>query len=108
LPTPRGVSGIINLDDSDASGSAARGGTHWVAWFKDTYFDSFGCPPIDELKSIKKYSTMVIQSIQDINCGYYCAAFIRLMDKHKGNFAKVIGILDTCTDDELIKYTYGK
>lgn len=108
LPEPRGLCGVINLDDESPGGGAARGGTHWVAWYGDSYFDSYGCPPIAEITGIKKYSTIVIQDIKDINCGYYCGAFIRLMDKHKGNFGKVIGLLDTCTDDQLIAWLYGK
>ena len=66
--------GILNLD------SAPGGGTHWVAWYKNSknklYFDSFGVQPPNELikylSSPVFYNTERIQPDNLVVCGHLC------------------------------------
>lgn len=90
----RGLCGVINLDDSDEKGNAERGGTHWTCWYKNTYFDSLGSAPPEELLravDIKKYSSTVHQNPLDVSCGYWCIKFLREMQNSGGNFERVMG-----------------
>jgi hypothetical protein len=77
---------IINMEDSD------KGGSHWVLLMvfpnKDTiYFDPFGVPPPENVKSfIKKRIAVSNRPIQDINattCGYWCLACGHYMSHQK-------------------------
>ncbi len=89
LPTSieENESGIVNLENSNKSGS------HWVAYYNDKklkyvlYFDSFGVPPPKELEkylrtSNKKiqYNTSQIQAFRFTSCGYYSMMFIISMN----------------------------
>lgn len=66
--------GIINLDDSQGSG------THWCFWFKrgrvKYYFDSFGLQPPNEIVQYLKtgilYSTDRLQQDGTAICGHLC------------------------------------
>lgn len=77
-----GQSIIVNLDDSDGPG------THWVSALKKNnmsfYFDSFGMPPPENIKSILKlyktplyYNTSQLQAIDSDRCGWYAKNFIK-------------------------------
>lgn len=81
---------VINIDHVDDSGSPERGGTHWVAYYKGSYFDSFGGPPVSELDGkVKVYNSTIYQNPDDVSCGYWCILFLKLMDKHN-DFAQVM------------------
>jgi hypothetical protein len=66
--------GILNLDDSNGSG------THWTAFFKDNdekyYFDSYGLQPPDELvkylRSPIQYNSDRIQPCNTVVYGHLC------------------------------------
>jgi len=76
---------IVNLDD------AMNGGTHWclICNFNNNnilYIDPFGVvPPIqalDFMRTSKRhiyYSTLTLQDIKSILCGYYCIYMIEQM-----------------------------
>jgi hypothetical protein len=78
---PRSV--IINLDESDESGS------HWVALFVDnfgnaSYYDSFAdeIPYVLRTKfAIKERSTEPTQTIFSDACGFYCILFLFLKNR---------------------------
>lgn len=74
---------IINLDDSDGSG------THWVAINIDStksyveYYDSFGLNPTNEIvaflnkyKKPIKYQDNQLQNDKSVLCGYYCCDYL--------------------------------
>ena len=69
-------SGILNLDDSSGPG------THWTAWYGDTYFDSYGLPPPEEFldkagDAMIFYNDLEIQRFADPPfCGHLCLAFL--------------------------------
>ena len=71
--------GVINLDDSNGPG------THWTAWYKNIYFDSYGLPPPEEFldktnNAVIKYNDFDIQKSYDPPfCGHLCLAFIDAM-----------------------------
>ena len=77
--TNKNECGILNLDDSDGSG------THWVAWYKKGkhkyYFDSYGVQPPLELRSYFKspiyYSTEKIQRPEQVVCGHLCLYMLK-------------------------------
>lgn len=75
--------GVLNLDDSSGPG------THWTAWYKNIYFDSFGLPPPEEFlrktsPAIIKYNDLDIQKLYDPPfCGHLCLAFIDAMASKK-------------------------
>lgn len=62
---------IINLDDTGS-------GSHWVAVCKPKklYFDSYGQPPPEVIPTDYKYSTKIIQGIQQRDCGQLCALWL--------------------------------
>jgi hypothetical protein len=108
LPKRIGASecGIVNMEDSDASGS------HWIAYFNDVnfdmveYFDSFGvCPPAEierYLRTSSKalaYSTTQYQSLTSILCGWYCLLFIN--ERWKGTSPHEL--LSWPLDEKMIK-----
>lgn len=78
---PKGGCCVINIDDIDARGNPVHGGTHWVATYGDTYFDSFGSPPIDEAHKlgIKRYNTTQYQHPEEVCCGHWAIYFIKEM-----------------------------
>lgn len=62
---------IINL------GSRLNGGTHFVAVYKDQYFDSFGqIPPHFQNLDKKQWVEIQIQSINEGHCGVYALMFL--------------------------------
>lgn len=84
---------VINLDDIGKNGAPIHGGTHWVSISHNCYFDSFGCPPPDEIMmkhNIKKYNSTVYQNPEDVSCGYWAITFIKMMNKLR-NFEEVMG-----------------
>ena len=62
--------GVLNLDDS--TGPV----THWKAWHKTVYFDSYGLPPSEEFlnrvgNQETEYNCLDIQNSYDpLFCGY--------------------------------------
>lgn len=97
--------GVINLDDTDETGGALRGGTHWTAWYNGCYFDSFGSPPPEELMKavkLKKYNSTVFQDPDDVSCGYWCIKFLYDMQDSKGNFEHVMSKLMETKEGELV------
>lgn len=84
---------VINMEDSEKSGS------HWVCIYNShddkfiEYFDSYGLPPPEEcIKSMKStnkivcYNTSQIQGINSILCGYYCMYYINERDNGKSMY----------------------
>jgi len=86
--------GIVNFDNHDSQG------THWVCYFNSSsppeneyvlYFDSYGLPPPENLKTYLltsgkkiKRNTSEIQYGDSIMCGYYCVYILnQLMNNHK-------------------------
>jgi len=69
----------MNLEDSSG------GGTHWTAWYKNIYFDSYGLPPPEEFldkAGLVKYNDLDIQKMLDPPiCGHLCIAFLDAMSK---------------------------
>ena len=69
--------GIINLDN--------KKGTHWVCYYKNNYFDSFGVkhPKIIE-RQLKPliFSTYNIQKINENLCASYCLYILYLIDNY--------------------------
>ena len=68
--------GLINLDEKGK-------GTHWVCYYENNYFDSFGGPPSEnidrQLSKIYVYSTYQIQSIEEALCAAYCLYILYLI-----------------------------
>ena len=68
--------GLINLDEKGR-------GTHWVCYYENNYFDSFGGPPSEnidrQLSKIYVYSTYQIQSIEESLCAAYCLYILYLI-----------------------------
>ena len=66
--------GIINLADSMSDG------THWVCYFKNLYFDSYGVPPPLEIsKQIKEYNIYQIQKF-GVVCGHLCLYVLKKLN----------------------------
>ena len=70
--------GIINFDPIDQPGS------HWVAYYNNEYFDSFGLPPPQEIENYLKtsgkdiyYNSSQLQKANSVLCGDYCIHFIK-------------------------------
>lgn len=71
--------GIINLHN--------KKGTHWVCYYLDNYFDSYGtAPPTAKLmKKMKCYSTYKIQKLgNDQRCASYCLYIVYLINNGMG------------------------
>ena len=90
---------IINIDHSQNQG------THWTGLFIKNgisyYFDSYGFPPLDELKKYctppRYYNSFQIQMNNEVICGIYYIYFLyRLSNGYKFN-----DVLN-----ELYKYNY--
>ncbi|KAF4128243.1 hypothetical protein GN958_ATG22565 [Phytophthora infestans] len=62
---------VINL------GSPRMGGTHWVAVYRDHYFDPLGMPPpsVKDLDE-KQWTTIDVQKSSYGHCGQYCIYFL--------------------------------
>ena len=69
--------GIVNLDDSFS------GGTHWVCYFNNYYFDSYGLQPPLEIVEYLKQPQFNIYQIQKSGkiCGHLCLYFLNQMSK---------------------------
>ena len=82
---------IINIQDSENDDGDQNSGTHWtLAYIRETpngklqpiYFDPYGCPPPEIVKTIIEkqtkmkcpYTTKDIQSLMNNACGFYCLA----------------------------------
>lgn len=80
---------IINLQNSNEGE-----GTHWCALYYNIvsiWFDPFGfAPPREIINNIDNYiyNNKQIQNIKQSSCGYYCLAFIKILqncfNKYKG------------------------
>jgi hypothetical protein len=103
----QGESIIINLDDSQGSG------THWITVFHGTdgsvskagigagepvpapvfYFDSFGLPPSDaivERLHITAYSNNTFQRMESVSCGLFCLYVLHYCVSESIPFEEVI------------------
>lgn len=95
---------IFNLDLSK------NDGTHWtMCKYSERegveYFDSYGCPPPEELmiffrQSNKevRFNTTILQHLMSKSCGYFCVYMILEMNKGR-SFYKVL--MDFDIDDVL-------
>ena len=93
---------IINIDKKENNGS------HWVAIYKNIYFDSYGLKPPNSIEDyFKKGYYMNDKQIQPLNnnsqyCGWICMMFLHYMnnkyDKNKNddynNFIDFIKLFD--------------
>lgn len=83
---PQSCKLIINLDSTTPStnGTGNGGmGTHWCALSYDMYFDPFGAPPPEELKSrVVKYWDNQIQQLDSDVCGEICCYFLKHTTKN--------------------------
>ena len=97
---------VVNLQNSDSTGS------HWVAYFNDPafdkveYFDSFGVIPPGEiefyLRSSKKplvYNSTQHQNLRSVLCGWFCMLFIN--ERWKG--AKPYELATRRIDEKAVK-----
>ena len=70
--------GIVNLADSLSDG------THWVCYFNNCYFDSYGLPPpleiVQYLGDNLEYNIYQIQKSGQI-CGHLCLYFLNRITK---------------------------
>ena len=87
-------------------------GTHWVAMklTKDTvtYFDSFGLPPPEEIKTLREnyiYNSAQYQENSSVLCGYYCIYFINELSKNKrySEILKPFSMIDYDINEKYIK-----
>lgn len=63
-------------------GHLEHGGTHWVCFYKDFYFDPFGTVPNTKIikgLGIKRYNSYKYQDINENICGHYCLSFLSRM-----------------------------
>ena len=71
--------GFVNIDNGE------KGGTHWVCFYKNYYFDSFGGSPdkflLNQLPKPIIYHNFKIQNINSNLCGSYCLYFFYLMEQ---------------------------
>jgi len=58
------LSTIINM------GSPEIGGSHWVAVYRNKYFDSFGLPPPPKMEHLE-WTPLQIQNVNYGHCGQY-------------------------------------
>ena len=74
-------SAIVNLDSNDSQG------THWVCYYGNNYFDSFGLPPPDEVvKYIPHpiyYNSNEIQDRESVICGHLCLYVLKHLSDGK-------------------------
>ena len=62
------------------------GGTHWVAIYKDKYFDSYGLSPPDIILEAGwkgEHNKRQIQGILNGNCGQYCVLWLSYVLRNK-------------------------
>ena len=74
-------SGIVNLESSNSQG------THWVCYFGNNYFDSFGLPPCNEIVKYMHppiyYNSNEIQDRQSVTCGHLCLYVLKHLSDGK-------------------------
>lgn len=74
-------SGIVNLDLHKSEG------THWVCYYYNNYFDSFGLPPPNEVVEYMKtpifYNSNEIQDRQSVTCGHLCLYVLKSLSDGK-------------------------
>lgn len=70
-----GDTGIYNIDADHI------GGSHWVAIYKDMYFDPLGLPIARNNLNYLQYTTLPIQNFRYGGCGLYCVLFIYYASK---------------------------
>ena len=83
---------IVNLEDSNSSG------THWlpVNIVRGTtyYFDSFGLPPIEEIKRYceepRYNNSFVFQKTNEVICGHLCIYLLYRMRECEKDFCTVL------------------
>lgn len=92
---------IVNMEDQYNAEGEPNTGSHWVAFqvnkypndlVKGIYFDSYGMPPPELVKSrIKKsfgiaipHSTKDIQSMMSNVCGWFCLAWGHFINAYQG------------------------
>lgn len=72
------------------------GGTHWIAVWRDKYFDSYGLPPSDILvaKGWKgTWNTHQIQGLTNGRCGQYCLIWLKhMLEDREEDFYKLFNI----------------
>ena len=62
---------IVNLD------RVGGNGTHWCAYFHNTYFDPLGCPPPPAIEKLKPdYNEIQVQDVRESHCGSYCILYL--------------------------------
>jgi hypothetical protein len=96
---------IINLDDT------GNEGTHWTTLIVTEklsyYFDSYGCPPPEQIIAFCKspnshlyFNTRVIQDLESELCGFYCMAFIKYVNNCKDILKKANDFSNMFDDSE--------
>ena len=72
---------IVNLDSNDSQG------THWVCFYGNNYFDSFGLPPPDEVVKYMPhpiyYNSNEIQDRASVICGHLCLYVLKHLSDGK-------------------------
>lgn len=72
--------GIVNLADSND-----LRGTHWVCYYENKYFDSYGIQPpleiIDYLGEEVQYNKFQIQDFETVVCGHLCLYVLSRLSK---------------------------
>lgn len=91
---------IINLEDEYDEKGERNDGSHYVCMqynkypkkdYRDeyAYFDSYGCPPPEEVLkfcNVKEmpYNMIDVQSLMNDACGWYCLAFLYFINVFQG------------------------
>ena len=72
--------GIVNLADSDD-----LKGTHWVCYYENKYFDSYGIqPPLEIINYLGlgiEYNKFQIQDFETVVCGHLCLYVLSRLSK---------------------------
>jgi len=91
---------IINLN----------GHSHWTGLYKNGpkfyYFDSFGCPPPQEVEEKVDdciWNTKDIQSMASSSCGFYCIAWMRFMLKPRDKEEAFVSFLNLFSSRNLLE-----
>lgn len=61
---------ILNIDSDHI------GGTHWIAIYKNYYFDPLGLPIARDSLNHLQYTYIPVQNYKQGGCGLYCVLFI--------------------------------
>ena len=69
---------IVNLDRVGGEG------THWCAYWRNTYFDPLGCPPPPAIERLHPdYNEIQIQNVHEAHCGQYAIIFLFYLQRDK-------------------------